>query len=113
MPSVGTHKSKEQPGTRGFRYRLLEETGLRAFSRLACDLFAMTWMDALQTPSWDTIGQYLTGLGKSDQIKLVLSKPKLRPEVLHENPLLKSTGKAGVDTLYLYLKNELLSVAQK
>ena len=112
MPSVGAHRSKEQPGTRGFQYRLLEETGLRAFSRLACDLFAMTWMDALQTPSWDTIGQYLTCLGTSDKIDLVLSKPKLRLEVLQENPLLKSTGKAGVDTLYLYLKDELLSVAQ-
>ena len=112
MPSVGTHKSKEEPGTTGFRYRLLEETGLRAFSRLACDLFAMTWMEALQTPSWDTIGQYLASLNESKRIELILSKPKLRPEVLQENPLLKSTGKAGVDTLYDYLRDELLKVAQ-
>lgn len=113
MPPVGIRKSKEQPGTTGFKYRLLEETGLRAFSRLACDLFAMTWMDALHTPSWDTITQYLTALGSSDKIELILSKPKLRPEVLQENPLLKSTGKAGVDTLYLYLRNELMRIAQE
>ena len=112
MPSVGSHKSKEHRGTTAFRYRLLEETGLRAFSRLACDLFAMTWMDALQTPSWDTITQYLQSLGSSDRIELILSKPKLRPEVLQEDPLLKSTGKAGVDRLYLHLKGELLKVAQ-
>ena len=112
MPPVDTHKSKQQPGTRAFRYRLLEETGLRAFSRLACDLFAMTWMDALHAPSWDTITQYLTTLGQSEKIDLILSKPKVRPEVLDENPLLKSTGKAGVDTLYLYLKDELLRIAQ-
>ena len=112
MPSVAVRKSKEYPGTTAFRYRLLEETGLRAFSRLGCDLFAMTWMDALQTPSWETIAKYLESLGGSEKIDLILSKPKLRPEVLHENPLLKSTGKAGVDTLYLYLKDELLKAAQ-
>ena len=113
MPAVGVHKSKEHPGTTRFRYRLLEETGLRAFSRLACDLFAMTWMDALQTPSWDTIAQYLTSLADNDRVELILSKPKLRPEVLEEDPLLRSTGKAGVERLHLHLRSVLLHVAQK
>ena len=112
MPAIGANKSKNHPGTRQFKYRLLEETGLRAFSRLACDLFAMTWMDALQTPSWDTIAQYLNALGASDKVALVLSKPRLRPEVLQEDPLLKSTGKAGVDRLHLHLSSVLWQVAQ-
>ena len=112
MPTIGAHKSKEYPGTTKFRYRLLEETGLRALSRLACDLFAMTWMDALQTPSWDTIAQHLTSLSENDRVELVLSKPKLRPEVLQEDPLLKSTGKAGVERLHLHLRSVLLEVAQ-
>ena len=72
----------------------------------------MTWMDALQTPSWDTIAQYLVSLGSDEHVQLVLSKPKLRPEVLHEDPLLKSTGKAGVERIYLHLKDALMKVAQ-
>ena len=112
LPAVRVHKSKEHPGTRAFEYRLLEETGLRAFSRLGCDLFAMTWMDALQTPSWETIAQYLASLGSDDHVQLVLSKPKLRPEVLQEDPLLKSTGKAGVERIHLHLKDALMKVAQ-
>jgi DGQHR domain-containing protein len=114
MPPVGTKKTKERRGTGAFQYRLLEETGIRAFSQLASDLFAITWIEHARSPSWDTLRDYLVGLSESETVATVLSKPKgeNKERVLALNPELKSTGKAGVRVMYIYLKGELNKVVQ-
>lgn len=109
MPPIGAKKSKEKPGTTAFTYRLLEETGIRAFSELASELFALTWMD-LGKPSFEQIGDYLSKMSGSDQLKKVLTKPKHDPTVLELDPKLDSSGKAGVKALSTWLHDELRKV---
>lgn len=113
MPSINTKKSKEYPGTNSFRYRLLEETGIRAFSKLASELFSITWIEGIRSPSFDKIEKYLEAMAKRDKVRRVLTKPKEDQTVLDLDPELKSTGKAGVNAIFRHLKDELLQVIQE
>lgn len=113
MPNIGVKKSKDKPGTTGFDYRLLEETGIRAFSKLASELFITTWMDGIKSPSIDSIAKYIERLAARERVKLILSKPSKNDEVLSIDPDLKSTGKAGVDAIFIHLKSELQQVIQE
>jgi len=113
MPPVGQNKSKEKPGTNAFRHRLLEETGIRAFSKLAAELFSATWIPALKSPSWETIEKYLKAMAAREKVNKVLTKPKLDGSILTDiDPDLKSSGKAGVDAIFRHLKSELTQVQQ-
>lgn len=112
MPNFGVKKSKDKPGTTGFDYRLLEETGIRAFSKLASELFVTTWIDGMKSPSFELITNYLDQLAAREQVKLVLSKPSKNEEVLKIDSDLRSTGKAGVDAIFIHLKSELQRVIQ-
>src|SRR5439155_9274971 len=107
MPPVGSAKSTAKPGRSKFKYRLLEETGLRAFSKLASDLFRVNWIEGLKSPSWDALSQHLQNLAKQPRVREVLTKPKLDKTVLDIDPDLKSTGKAGVEAIYRHLKDQL------
>jgi DGQHR domain-containing protein len=110
MPPLNTKKSKEQPGTSDFRYRLLEETGIRAFSKLAPELFTATWMESQRSPSFENIAKYLEKMANRDRVRRVLTKPKEDPTVLQLDPDLKSTGKAGVTAIFRHLKAEFQQI---
>ena len=112
LPVVGTKKSKDRPGRSKFRYRLLEETGIRAFSRLAQEVMNYAWIDGASSPSWDTVADLMRRLGTSEELQWVLSKPRLNPEVAKRDVLLKSTGKAGVTRIFGYLKKEFMRAIQ-
>lgn len=112
MPDSENKKTREKPGTSDFDYRLLEETGIRAFSKLASKLFMTTWIDGIRSPSFELISRYLEKMQESDHVKLILSKPKKNPRVLEIDPELKSTGKAGVEAIFIHLESELQKVIQ-
>jgi DGQHR domain-containing protein len=113
MPNISVKKSKDKPGTSDFDYRLLEETGIRAFSKLAAKLFVTTWIDGIKSPAFELISKYLEKMAGREQVKLVLSKPSKNDAVLKLNNDLKSTGKAGVDAIFIYLESELQQVIQQ
>ena len=112
MPPIGSPKSREYPGRWAFRYRLLEETGIRAFARLANEVLTYAWIEGASAPSWDTVEDLMRKLSESEVLKWVLAKPKLNPDVLKKDPLLKSTGKAGVEQIFTYLRSELVGAIQ-
>jgi DGQHR domain-containing protein len=107
MPAIGVKKSKENPGTSAFRFRLLEETGIRAMSRLASELFAITWMGGMRAPSFEAIRAHLSAMAENEQVRKALTKPKLDPTVVEMDSDLKSTGKAGVSAIFRYLRGAL------
>ncbi|WP_159786752.1 DGQHR domain-containing protein [Sodalinema gerasimenkoae] len=113
MPDLNQKRSKDYPGTRSFQYRLLEETGIRAFSKLASELFSMTWVNAAGSPAFEKIDIYLKAMSRREKVVRVLTKPKTDPTVLEIDPGLKSTGKAGVDAIFRHLKAELQQVIQE
>lgn len=110
MPPVGQSKSKEYPGTSQFRYRLLEETGIRAMSRLAGDIFSRAWVPDLKQPAWDAVEHYLRRLNDSERVQLVLTKHNRNPAVLQLDQELRSTGKAGVTAIHRHLVDALNNV---
>lgn len=112
MPNLNQRRSKDHPGTRAFDYRLLEETGIRAFSKLASELFSTTWISGAGSPGFEKIKIYLTEMSKREKVVRVLTKPKVDKTVLDIDPDLKSTGKAGVEAIFRHLKAELQQVIQ-
>jgi DGQHR domain-containing protein len=108
MPPVNGTKSAAHPGTRKFEYRLLEETGIRAMSRLGSDILRAAWMNTSQSPGWDKVTQLLGRIQDDEQARLALTKPSVDPRVLQLDPELKSTGKAGVNAIYRYLRQATL-----
>lgn len=111
MPSIEQKKTKTKPGTKAFKYRLLEETGIRAFSKLGSELFLSTWIPAMKAPAWEVIEKYLKAMSSRENVKIVLTKPnKENPHVKAFDPDLKSSGKAGVDAIFRHLRSELEEV---
>lgn len=113
LPPVGEPTTKDHPGALQFRYRLLEETGLRAFSRLGSRLLRMNWIGSEAGPAWELIEAILRRFAESDRIRLVLTKPKRDPKVLELDYNLGSSGKAGVAAMYAHLEAELLSMTPR
>ncbi len=107
MPDPGEPKSAERPGTTKFEWRILEETGVRAFSKLGADLLWKAWIEGSKVPAFEQVKKYLDELAKQPKVKLALTKPRLNPEVLEMDHDLKSTGKAGVEAIYRVLRAEL------
>lgn len=111
MPPVGTKKSKEEkPGTSAFKWRLLEETGIRAFSKLANELFGLTWMPGMRAPSFEAIRAHLSAMAGNEQVRKALTKTKLDKSITEWDPDLKSSGKAGVTAIFNYLRGALQEV---
>jgi DGQHR domain-containing protein len=108
MPPVGQAKSKEHPGRSKFDWRLLEETGLRAVSRLGSDLLMRHWLKDQASPSMQRIYEDLTKLAKSEKVRIAMTKPSRDSSIAEKYPDLKSTGKAGVAAIYDLLYSELL-----
>jgi DGQHR domain-containing protein len=107
MPAPKEKKSKEKPGTAGFNFRLLEETGIRAFARLADTLFHINWLDTTRQPSFDAVRRYLTELAKRENVRKALTKPSKDESITKWDPDLKSSGKAGVKAIHHHLVSEL------
>lgn len=107
MPAVGVGKTKDQ-GTRKFNFRLLEETGIRAVSRLGADLLKKHWMKDQAAPDFEGIKKDLEALREKSEVRLALTKPTMDPTVLEKYPDLKSTGKAGVQAIYDILQTEFV-----
>ncbi len=112
LPQVGARRTRQFPGRSQFKYRLLEETGIRAFSRLAGEVLSYAWIDGASSPSWSTVEEMMKALSHSEVLEWVLAKPKFNPDVLYQDPQLKSTGKAGVDRIFMYLKREFTRALQ-
>ena len=109
MPPVNTHKSALHPGTKKFEFRLLEETGIRAMSRLGSDILQASWMSATQSPGWDKVAELLGKVAHDEKARLALTKPSLDERVTRMDPELKSTGKAGVTAIYRHLRSAMLA----
>lgn len=109
MPAVSTPKTQSHPGTRAFQYRLLEETGIRAMSRLGSEILQQAWMPATQSPGWDKVKELLAKIPNDQRAVLALTKPSADPAVLSQDPELRSTGKAGVNAIYRYLRTAILA----
>ena len=112
LPPIGASRSQQFPGRSQFKYRLLEETGIRAFSRLAGEVLNYSWIEGASSPSWATVEELMRILAESEVLEWVLAKPKFNPDVLSQDPLLKSTGKAGVDRIFMYLKDQFVRALQ-
>lgn len=108
IPSPGEERDKEKHrGTRAFRYRVLEETGIRALSKLASLIFQQSWMKQSSSPGWDKVEELLKKVEKDERARLALTKPNLNPAVEELNPMLRLSGKAGVDAIYDFLQAAL------
>jgi len=110
LPPIQSKKSAAKPGIKKFDYRLLEETGIRAFSKLAADLFSISWLSQLAKPAWEEVSSLLTQLAGREKVKKVLTKPSKDPSILEIDPELQFSGKAGSDVIYRHLKEQLLGI---
>jgi len=108
MPPVHGPRTDTHPGTRSFEFRVLEETGIRAISKLGSFIFRQTWVPASSSPAWDQIETLLTQLSQEPKVRLALTKPTKNPAVLEMDPFLKSSGKAGVTAIYTQLETALI-----
>lgn len=108
LPRPGGSKSNDHPGRRGFEWRLLEETGIRAVSKLGGELLKRHWMPDQSSPSMPSLREDLEKIRDHEMVRTAMTKPARDPSILDKNPDLKSTGKAGVNAIYELLNTALL-----
>jgi DGQHR domain-containing protein len=108
LPRPGEKKLASQ-GRSKFEYRLLEETGLRAFGRLGSNILLKSWIPASQEIAWQTVEDYLRKVSSDPVVELVLQKlkPHNREEILSKDARLIQQGLAGEKTLYSFLYGAL------
>jgi DGQHR domain-containing protein len=108
LPSPG-----QQRGTAGgrtkFQFRLLEETGLRAFGRLGSNILLKSWLPGSADVAWDSVNSHLSRVAQNERVQLVMQKLRShnRDEILAVDPKLIQQGLAGEKTLYSYLYGAL------
>jgi len=109
LPSPGANKSSINPGRNKFEYRLLEETGLRAFARLGSIILLRSWVGASADIAWNTVEDHLRKVAQDPTVQLVLQKlkPHNRDEILKIDAKLQMQGLAGERTLYAILYGAL------
>jgi DNA sulfur modification protein DndB len=102
LPQPGASKSNATPGRSKFEYRLLEETGLRAFARLGSIILYKSWMSNSGDIAWTTVEDHLKKVARDQTVQLVLQKlkPNNRELILQVDPKLQMQGLAGERTLY-------------
>lgn len=107
MPAPNASKSKQAPGRSKFQYRLLEETGLKAFAKIAPKILYSAWMGAQQEIAWSDITASLEKMSNDVKLNLVmkkLNKASNKEEILAINPKLQFSGASGIDPLYEVLE---------
>jgi hypothetical protein len=107
MPPVNGPRTAETPGSRSFEFRLLEENRHPRDIQLGSFSFRKTWVPVSNSPAWDQVESPLTRLRQQPEVKIVLTKPSKDSQVLEFDPLLRSTGKAGVSAIYNHLETAL------
>jgi len=109
MPPVGVKKSPAHPGRGRFKYRLLEETGLRAFAKLGSRILHRSWISTSDDVAWDNVEQLLRQIAADERSSLVLEKLKThnRDQILEINAQLQFQGLAGVSALHTVLDGSL------
>jgi len=108
LPTPGKAKAAYE-GRSKFQYRLLEETGLRAFGRLGSTILLKSWLPGSADIAWDTVEGHLKRVAENDKVQLVMQKlrPHNRDEILQIDPKLIQQGLAGEKTLFSYLYGAL------
>lgn len=109
LPSSGTKKSTSKPGRSKFSYRLLEETGLRAFAKLGSKIFFKAWIPNSQDIAWKNVEELLIKVSEDAVVKLVFQKitQDNRERIIAVDPKLQFTGAAGVGSLFNVLEGAL------
>jgi DNA sulfur modification protein DndB len=109
LPSSGANKTSNNPGRSKFEYRLLEETGLRAFARLGSNILYKSWMPASSDIAWNTVEDHLRKVSQDETVQLVMQKlkPHNRDQILAIDAGLQMQGLAGERTLYSILYGAL------
>lgn len=108
LPSPRQPKGKTE-GRAKFQYRLLEETGLRAFGRLGSNILLKSWLPGSADVAWDSVNLHLTRVAQNERVNLVMQKLRShnRDAILAVDPRLIQQGLAGEKTLYTYLYGAL------
>ena len=109
MPAPGALKSSTNPGRSKFTYRILEETGLRAFARLGAIILYKSWLRAGNDIAWQTVEENLNKVASDQRVQLVLQKlkPHNKAEIIAIDPGLINQGIAGEKTLFNILYGAL------
>ena len=100
LPPPNAQKSRQHPGRTKFEYRILEETGIRAFAMLAPRIFWKSWMDKdnERDIGLDKVEELLKKVAADEQANLVLQKitPENKEDLMAIDPRLQFSGKSGV-----------------
>ncbi len=109
LPAPGANKTSSNPGRNKFEYRLLEETGLRAFARLGSNILYKSWLPAISDIAWNTVEDHLRKVAQDQTVQLVMQKlkPHNRDQILAVDTKLQMQGLAGERTLYSILYGAL------
>jgi hypothetical protein len=109
LPSSGFKKSTANPGRNKFKYRLLEETGLKAFAKLGSKIFFKAWITNSQDIAWQTVEDLLTKVSNDVTVKLVFQKMTAanKDQIIAVDPKLQFQGAAGVGSLFNVLEGAL------
>lgn len=110
LPATGAARSTSNPGRSKFEYRLLEETGLRAFARLGSNILLMSWLNQNSDIAWNTVEDHLRKVAQDPTVQLVMQKlkPNNRDQILAIDAKLQMQGLAGEKTLYALLYGALI-----
>jgi DGQHR domain-containing protein len=109
MPDPHQKKSTAMPGTKKFRFRLLEGTGLLAFAKIGSKILYRSWIPSSSDIAWDHVSSELSHLAQRERVKLILQKisPVNRADIMALNPKLDSFGKAGFEAMAEILEGAL------
>jgi DGQHR domain-containing protein len=102
LPLPNTKKDNLHPGRGKFEYRLLEETGLRAFAKLGSVILYKSWLANMSDIAWDSVESHLRKVYNDEKVQLALQKikPHNRDQILKIDPRLIQQGNAGQTVLY-------------
>lgn len=109
LPAPGTNRTPGNPGRNKFEFRLLEETGLRAFARLGSNILYKAWLAQSSDIAWHTVEDNLRKVAHDPTVQLVMQKlkPNNRDQILAVDARLQMQGLAGEKTLYSILYGAL------
>ncbi len=106
LPPVRAPKSKEFPGRNKFQYRLLEETGLRAFAKLGSKALNSAYLRDSGDVAWATLEDYLRAIAHDPKFNLAFQKKNSenKDALIALDPELQFQGKSGVNALWRVLE---------
>lgn len=109
LPPPNVPKSKQHPGRNKFDFRLLEETGLRAFAMLAPRIFSRSWIQQERDIAVEKVEFFLEKIASDDQVNLVLQKlsAENKEQLIAIDPRLQYSGKSGAGPIFEILQAAL------